>query len=363
MPGSEPSKVGRILILTATDRRRGAEVFTERLASGLASRDWDVEALSLTSSGDERRVDIETLTDVTSSRPGRLNRRISGALAARIEDSRPDLLLANGGSTLRYGALAARSGGPALVYVAIGEPDYWMRTPVSRVANRWMLGRTRMVLAVCEATRQQLLRLEPSLDGRVHVTYTGVPDEMFVTRHVTPDLPLRVLMLGSLSAEKDPLLAVRTIALVPGAHLRLVGSGPLAADVADEAAALDIADRVELIGGVDDVMPHLEWAGALLMTSRTEGLPGAVLEAGAASVPTVAVDVGGVGEAVRDGVTGFVVDRSRGAEGLAQALSQLAADPDLARRMGRDARLSIKERFAMDHIVSGYAARLAEALG
>lgn len=362
MPGSESSKGRRILILTATDRRRGAEVFTERLASGLAARDWEVQTVSLTSSGDQRRVDIETLTDVSASRPGRLNRKISSALVTRIENFQPDLLLANGGSTLRYGALAARSGGPALVYIAIGEPDYWIRTPASRVANRWMLGRTRMVLAVCETTRRQLLRLEPSLEGRVHVTYTGVPDEMFVTRHATPDLPLRVLMLGSLSAEKDPLLAVRTIALVPGAHLRLVGSGPLAADVADEAAALDIVDRVELVGGVDDVMPHLEWAGALLMTSRTEGLPGAALEAGAASVPTVAVDVGGVGEAVRHGVTGFVVDRSQGAEGLAHALSKLASDPDLVRRMGRDARLSIKERFAMDHIVSGYAARLAEVL-
>ncbi len=361
MPGSESSK-RRILILTATDRRRGAEVFTERLARGLATRDWDVQTVSLTSSGDERRVDIETLTDVSAGRPGRFNRLISRALAARIEDFRPDILLANGGSTLRYGALAARSDTPALVYIAIGEPDYWIRTPASRVANRWMLGRTRMVLAVCEATRRQLLGLEPSLEDRVHVTYTGVPDEMFVARHAVPDPPLRVLMLGSLTVEKDPLLAVRALALVPGAHLRLVGSGPLASDVADEAAALGIGDRVELAGGVDDVRPHLEWASVLLMTSRTEGLPGAVLEAGAASVPTVAVDVGGVGEAVRDGVTGFVVDRSQGAEGLAQALLKLASDPDLLRRMGRDARLSIKERFAMDHIISGYAARLAGVL-
>ncbi len=362
MPGSGSIATRRILILTATDRRRGAEVFTERLGSGLADRDWDVQTVSLTSSGDERRVDIEALTDVSSSHPGRLNRKISRAIATRIEDFQPDVLLANGGSTLRYGALAARSGGPALVYIAIGEPDYWIRTPASRVANRWMLGRTRMVLAVCEATRRQLLRLEPSLEGRVHVTYTGVPDEMFVTRHAAPDHPLRVLMLGSLSAEKDPVLAVRTVALVPGALLRLVGSGPLAADVGEEAVALGVEDRVELVGAVDDVMPHLEWAGVLLMTSRTEGLPGAVLEAGAASVPSVAVDVGGVGEAIRDGVTGFVVDRSRGAEGLAQAMSKLASDPDLVRRMGRDARLSIKERFAMDHIVSGYAARLAEAI-
>jgi glycosyltransferase involved in cell wall biosynthesis len=128
-----------------------------------------------------------------------------------------------------------------------------------------------------------------------------------------------------------------------------------------EADTLGIKDRVGVIGAVEDVIPHLEWADVLLLTSRTEGLPAAVLEAGAASVPSVALDVGGVREAVSDGVTGIVVDRKDN-DGLVSALTLLAADPELVRRLGRAARLHIKERFGMDHIVSGYAARLAEVL-
>jgi glycosyltransferase involved in cell wall biosynthesis len=358
MPGA-----GRVLIVTATDRRRGAEVFTERLGRGLSTHGWEVETVSLTTSGDERTVGVQPLTDVSSASPGRFNRRIGNALAERLDSFRPDVLLANGGSTLRYGAVAARGSEAALVYIAIGEPEYWIRGPVSRVANRWMLGQTRMVLAVCERTRSQLLALEPSLAPRVHVTYTGVPDEMFVARHAPPDAPLRVVVIGSLSDEKDPLLAVRSVAMVPGAVLRLVGAGPLTTRVEDEVAALGMEERVELTGSVDDVAPHLGWASVLLLTSRTEGLPGAVLEAGAASVPAVVVDVGGAREAVSEGVTGLVVSREAGAEGLAAAMISLADDPELMKRMGRDARLFIKERFAMDHIVSGYAARLAEAVG
>ena len=143
--------------------------------------------------------------------------------------------------------------------------------------------------------------------------------------------------------------------------LRFVGSGPLMDQLRAEAHALGIEDRVDLVGAVDDVVPHLEWANVLLLTSRTEGLPGAVLEAGAASVAAVALDVGGVREAIRDGVSGIVVDPGE-ADGVVRALSQLAADPTLARDMGRAARLHIKQRFAMDHIISGYAARLAEVL-
>jgi len=352
----------RALIVTATDRRRGAEVFTTRLGEGLADRGWTIQMVSLTSSGDERRVDVERLTQVSSSRPGRLNPTIWRALTARIRVFGPDLVVANGGSTLRYGAVASLSSKVPLAYIAIGEPAYWIRSAVSRAGNRWMLGRATVVLAVCETTSRQLMELDPSLEGKVHVTYTGVPDEMFaVRRRGGSDGPLRVVTIGSLSEEKDPLLAVRSVADVPGIQLRMVGGGPLAGRVREEIETLGLGDRVELVGIVDDVSPHLEWADVLLLTSRTEGLPGTVLEAGAASVATVAVDVGGVGEAVRDGVTGFVVGRDDHG-GLAKALSELAANPEMTRRMGGAAKLYIKEHFSMDHIVSGYAARLAGAL-
>lgn len=352
----------RVLIVTATDRRRGAEVFTERLGEGLTGHGWLVQTVSLTSSGDGRRVEVEPLTEVSSSRPGRLNRRISRALAGRIEEFAPDIVLANGGSTLRYGALATLSSEAPLVYIAIGEPKYWIRSAVPRAANRWMLGRVTMVLAVCEATKQQLLELAPTLAGRVHVTYTGVPDEMFTVRRSTLEGPLRVVMIGSLSDEKNPLLALRSIARVPAALLRLVGGGPLMDRLRDEVEMLGLSERVDLIGAVDDVVPHLEWANVLLLTSHTEGLPGAVLEAGAASVATVALDVGGVREAVSHEVSGIVVDPGNEGDVVA-ALSRLAGDPELVRRMGRAARLHMKERFAMDHIISGYAARLEEVLG
>jgi glycosyltransferase involved in cell wall biosynthesis len=352
----------RVLIVTATDRRRGAEVFTERLGEGLARRGWIVDTVSLTRSGDTRRVDVDCLTDVDSARPGRLNRRIARAFRQRIEDFQPDIVVANGGSTLRYGALATLRSKAPLVYIAIGEPDFWIRSAASRMANRWMLNRVTRVLAVCDATSRQLLQLDPSLAGRINVTYTGVPDELFTVRPGDGDGGrLRVVMVGSLSDEKDPLFALRSAAQVPGVVLRFVGAGPLMDRVRAEAHELGVAENVEMVGAVEDVIPHLTWANLLLLTSTTEGLPGAVLEAGAASVPAVAVDVGGVREAISDGVTGIVVDRDDD-QGLVRALRTLAADPDLVRRMGRAARLHIKERFAMDHIVSGYAARLAEVL-
>ncbi|HEY6627521.1 MAG TPA: glycosyltransferase family 4 protein [Acidimicrobiia bacterium] len=348
--------------MTATDRRRGAEVFTERLGVGLEGHGWVVDMASLTRSGDARRVPIESLTDVDSSRPGRMNRRIGRALNQRIKAFQPDLVLANGGSTLRYAALATLRTKPPLVYIAIGEPDYWIRSGPARIANRWMLRRATRVFAVCEATARQLRVLEPSLAGRVDVTYTGVPDEMFRSRSGRDIGPLRVVMVGSLSEEKDPLLALRSVAAVPDAVIRFVGSGPLTDQVRSEAERLGVDERVEMVGAVDDVGTQLEWANVLLLTSRTEGLPAAILEAGASSVPAVAVDVGGVREAIVNEDTGIVV-QGREAAALTTVLARLAADPDLVTRMGEAARAHVLDRFAMDRIISGYSDRLLEVLG
>lgn len=352
----------RILVVTATDRRRGAEVFTERLGEGLEGRGWVVDMASLTKSGDARRVPIESLTDVDSSRPGRLNGRIAQALNQRIRAFQPDLVLANGGSTLRYAALATLRTEPPMVYIAIGEPDYWIRSGPARIANRWMLRRATRVFAVCEATARQLRALEPSLAGKVDVTYTGVPDEMFRSRSGGDIGPMRVVMLGSLSEEKDPLLALKSVAAVPHAVIRFVGAGPLMDQVRSEAEKLGVGERVEMIGAVDDVAPQLGWANVLLLTSHTEGLPAAILEAGASSVPAVAVDVGGVREAIVDEETGIVV-QGRQAAALAGALTRLAADPQLVTRMGEAAHAHVRDRFAMDRITSGYSDRLSEVLG
>lgn len=187
-----------------------------------------------------------------------------------------------------------------MVYIAIGEPDYWIRSGPARIANRWMLRRASRVFAVCEATARQLRGLEPSLAGKLDVTYTGVPDEMFRSRSTTDVGSLRVVMVGSLSEEKDPILALESVAAVPDAVIRFVGSGPLMDQVRSEAEKVGVDERVEMIGAVDDVASQLEWASVLILTSHTEGLPAAILEAGASSVPAVAVDVGGVREAIVD---------------------------------------------------------------
>ena len=355
---SQSSGSPRILLLVSTDRRRGAEVFTERLREGLNGRGWVVEAVSLKGYDEEPRADVEALVPDSDSSGGRFDLRIARSLRSKVRSFRPDVVVANGGATLRY-AIADNFGrGYKLVYIGIGEPHYWFRSRFSRWINRWMLRRVDQVLTVSETTRGQLLELEPALSGRVSTGYTGVPEGLFELPIEAPEGPLRVLMVGSLTPEKNPQQALRVVSEVPSARLRFLGDGPLRGDLEVEARSLGMTDRVEFSGSVTDVTPHLAWAHVLILTSHSEGLPGAILEAGAAGVPAIAVDVGGVREAVEDQVGGFVSMPED--EALIEALKTLDADRERLAQMGKAAREHVMSHFRMDDVVQRYADALID---
>lgn len=350
----------RVLVVASTDRRRGAEVVSERLRDGLAARGWPIEAVSLTRSGDATTAAIEPLTELGPGEAGRFSREILVVLRRKVREFRPDVILANGGATLRYGVAAAVGSGAKVAYVGIGEPEYWFRSGWSRRANRALLRRTHRVFAVSETTRRQLVELEPRLETISAVAYTPIPDVWFTLPRADHTGPLRVVMVGSLSAEKDPLLGLRSVARSGDALLRLVGSGPLADDLRSEALALGMGDRLEMVGQVDDVTPHLAWADVLLLTSTTEGLPGAVIEAAAAGVAVITVDVGGVAEVVVDGESGFVVGE-RTTEAIGGALAILENDRDRCVEMGARGREHVRSRFSLGQVLTQYEALFEEA--
>jgi glycosyltransferase involved in cell wall biosynthesis len=123
-----------------------------------------------------------------------------------------------------------------------------------------------------------------------------------------------------------------------------------------------LGSSVEFLGAVSDVSDSLAWANVLLLTSRTEGLPGAVLEAGAAGVPAVGFDVGGVAEAIIDGETGFVVPAGDIASAAA-ALQRLSEDPELRLRLGKAAREYVRQGFLLATAIDRYRQAMESVLG
>ena len=129
-------------------------------------------------------------------------------------------------------------------------------------------------------------------------------------------------------------------------------------------ADLGLRDRVRLHGLVpsSEVRDSLRQADVFLHASLSEGIPTAALEAMACGLPVVTTDCGGVREAVRDGVDGFVVPL-RDASALAEALRMLAARPELRRRMGASGRARVSTAFTLAAQLEAYVALYERALG
>lgn len=345
--------------MVSTDRRRGAEVFSERLRYGLEAKGWGVDLVSLTTDPGAARIDAHPLTARLPGQISRLDLSVATALRRRIRTTKPDVVLANGSATLRYSVVAVAGLGVPLAHRSIGEPAYWISSSRSALFTRALLRRLDLVLAVSHETRRQLLDLEPSIAARTVVAYNGVPEDLFEVVRARRGVELRMVVIGSLSEEKNPLAALRAAASVPRSVIRYLGDGALAAEVGKGAEDMGMADRVEMLGAVQDTASHLAWADLLVLSSRTEGLPGVVLEAAAAGVPTVAYAVGGVGEVIVDNESGRLV--AAGDEpGLIDALGKLAADRPLLERMGEAARRQAGQRFRLEMAVDAYADHLGK---
>lgn len=172
-----------------------------------------------------------------------------------------------------------------------------------------------------------------------------------------------VVTVTRLRPPKDTTTLVAAAARVRDLFDRLlvVGDGPDRPEVERLVSELGLDGQVELLGDRDDVDAILARASVFVLSSRSEGLPMAVLEAMAAGVPTIASNVGGIPEVVNDGADGVLVAPGD-AHALADALRRLLDDAELRLSMGRKARERARASFGLDHFREAHVALYDELL-
>jgi glycosyltransferase involved in cell wall biosynthesis len=171
----------------------------------------------------------------------------------------------------------------------------------------------------------------------------GVSDQDFVW-----------LAVGRFEIAKDYPNMLRAFAQVraaePRAVLVIVGQGSLQAEAEALVAELGLGPAVRFLGARTDVPEVMHAADGYVMSSAWEGMPMVLLEAAAAGLPIVATAVGGNGEVVRDGESGFLVP-AKDAEALGRGMLRLMTLPDAERRaMGTAGREHVRLNYGLQRV-------------
>jgi len=359
----------RVLHVVSSAQRRGAEMFACDLDKALAELGVDQRIALLRCVSSKEVVDFLSPIDVLAGPGARSSMgtkfKTVRSLRRLVTSWVPDVVQAHGGEALKYAVPACRGRAP-VVYRRIGSTPPWMAGGVRRAGHAAIMRRAERVVAVSEATRTEttdIFRLDP---GRVVTIPNGVDVERatpLVERTtaraglgIDPSAPV-VISVGAFTEEKDPgaqvRIALRVLERRPEAVFLMVGDGPLAARTQDAVSAAGMDGSIRLLGTRADVPDLLAASDVLLLASRTEGMPGILIEAGVAGLPAAAYALAGVPEVVDDGWTGVLATPGDVAA-LAAGVLMLLDDEDARRAMSEKARIQCTERFDIRAVAATY---------
>ena len=261
---------------------------------------------------------------------------------------------------------AHRAGGARVIHTGHTFPIQWAQgleksfyATLERRAARW----TDRILALSDAQRRMLLdeRICPAdkitvLPNAIDVEAVAGPERRSSARErlgLPTDAPT-VGMVGRIVEQKDPMLFVRTAQIIhqamPDARFVWIGDGPLREKM--EAAARDaglLGTSLMIAGRREDARELYAAFDVFLMNTAWEGMPYVVLEAMAASVPVVAVNVPGMNEIVEDGATGKLSEAD--ARALAGEVLGLLANADLRATYGEAGRRRVADNYSVHSFI------------
>jgi len=200
------------------------------------------------------------------------------------------------------------------------------------------------IITMSKNSQSRLLSLGLHPD-KVHVVSYGV-DVPAIPSQKTQQKTIRCLAVGRMVEKKAPLKTLETFRqateVCPNLRLDYIGTGQLLPAAQSFVKQFNLENQVVLHGGQPNtvVKQFMEQADIFVQHSITvpesgdeEGLPVAILEAMAHSLPIVSTHHAGIPEAVADGATGYLVDEGD-VERMANRLIDLARDAVLRQHMG-----------------------------
>ena len=363
----------RLVFITGSLVHGGAERHSITLANRLAERGHECHAVYVKNDPSQlARLRLEPPSSVRCLHARRyFDLSAVAHLRAFVERLQPSLVLATNAYALLYAALAVtRKRVPLAVTLHSTYLQTW-KEQAKMLAYRPLFWSAQAAIFVCEHGRRHWAR-RAVLGRRNEVIYNGVDLEHWradpaagaATRAALGFAPgdFVVGLSAVLRPEKNPVQLVEAVAELRRrglpARALFIGDGAERSAVLDRAASLNLARHVVIAGFQQDVRPYVAACDAMTLTSFTEALSLAAIEAMALGKPVVHPEVGGAAELITHGTDGFLFPVADTAA-LADALAFLAR-PDVREAVGERARAKVEARFSERVMVDRYEALFSE---
>lgn len=297
-----------------------------------------------------------------------------GRMRRALGDLRPDVVHTHQIGPLFYTGPAALSlGVPLVVHTEHGRVNYggsfrtrWLGRLASCFVQKFYCLTKDMAEAVAAQhimPRRKLCVIE---NGIAVDDYTQPQDTSSVRRSLGIPANARVIgTVGRLAEVKRQDVLLRAFAKVKSrasdVHLLLVGDGPLRSKLSELAEELGISQSTHFAGYQEWSAPFLQTMTVFALTSRSEGMPQAVLEASVAGLPVVASRVGGLPELIEHERTGLLVEAGN-VDAVADGLLSLLSSPARAQELGRAAHDKVVARFHICRMAAEYHRDFLELL-
>jgi glycosyltransferase involved in cell wall biosynthesis len=348
------SRNGTVLHLQKVAGISGSEAHLLSLLPRLRDRGWDIQFLMLHE--DEpgawdfareltaRGIPLDAISLAADVDPVAFVR-----LVAHLTHRRPTILHTHLVHADVYGQLAGVVAGVPIRFSTKHGFNEFRENPGFALGDRAIASLAHAHIAISRGLARYLEDVEGFDGASFEIVHYGIEPDGPPSPYAGSER--RLLCVGRLIPIKGHIVLLRAFAearsRIPDLRLDIAGRGPLEPALRALAKELGVDDAVRFVGYVAPVQQAIEESAMVVVPSMGEGFGMVALEAMERARPVIAAEIGGLGELVEDGVTGFLVPPAE-PEPLAAAIAALAADRELAARMGEAGRRRALDRFLQE---------------
>ena len=341
----------KIIQLVTRRQYRGAEVFAANLSTELIKLGHEIIFIGLYRNNQNvLEVKGAKNIDLIEEKDRFFSLKIVWELCRIIKREKPDVVQCNGSDTLKYMFMSSLFVPKIpVVYRNISMISQWVSPGPKTYLYTNVLKKIDHVTSVGDEALEDFIRTFQYPRKKISVIRRGIPllevqgttyYSQFRKELGLEDNSKIAMHIGNFSPEKNHEFLLDVFEKVKITHpwlkLVCVGNGILFDGIKEEIDRRNLHSTVFLTGFRSDIPEVLSACDFFVLSSKVEGVPGVILEAGAQRKPSVSTDVGGVNEVIKDGETGFII-QNFDQDDFKKKILMLAENEQIRQEMGENA--------------------------